>query len=156
MNLFSIILINLLIKWHLSWNNQLQILFFFFFVYRPTRKFFTYLETSPLPVKGSNFYLCSALMAVEQWGFFNVPHPLRHGPTVYNGYLRGPVTLTCVVERLAVELSYLFLRLRSIATGDQIPISSMQGERSTSTPPRRSDFIKKQNVGWWNAYICFN
>ena len=32
------------------------------------------------------FDLCSALMAIEQWGFFNVPNPLRHGPTVY--YLR--------------------------------------------------------------------
>ena len=34
-----------------------------------------------------------------------MPHPLRHGPTVYNGHLRGPVTLTPVAERLAVELS---------------------------------------------------
>ena len=34
-------------------------------------------------------------------GFF----PLRHGPTVYNNHLRGPVTLTRVAERLAVELS---------------------------------------------------
>ena len=42
---------------------------------------------------------------IEQWGFFNVPHRLRHGPTVYNGHLRGPVTLTPVAERLAVELS---------------------------------------------------
>ena len=34
-------------------------------------------------------------MVIEQWGFFNVPHPLRHGPTVYNGHLRWPMTLTC-------------------------------------------------------------
>ena len=34
-----------------------------------------------------------------------MPHPLRHGPTVYNGHLRGPLTLTPVAERLAVELS---------------------------------------------------
>ena len=53
----------------------------------------------------ANFDLCSALMAIEQWGFFNVPHPLRHGPTVYNVHLRGPVTLTPNAERLAVELS---------------------------------------------------
>ena len=32
-------------------------------------------------------------------------HPLRHRPTVYNGHLRGPVTLTPNAERLAVELS---------------------------------------------------
>ena len=30
---------------------------------------------------------------------------LRHGPTVYNGHFRGPVTLTPVAERLAVEMS---------------------------------------------------
>ena len=34
-----------------------------------------------------------------------MPHLLRHGPTVYNGHLRGPVTLAPVAERLAVELS---------------------------------------------------
>ena len=22
-------------------------------------------------------------MAIEQWGFFNVPHPLQHVPTIY-------------------------------------------------------------------------
>ena len=34
-----------------------------------------------------------------------MPHPLRYGPTVYNGHLRGPLTLTPVAERLAVKLS---------------------------------------------------
>ena len=60
------------------------------------------METSPLPVKDCK---CSALMAIEQWGLFNAPHPPRHGPTIYNGHLRGPVTLTLVAERTAVELS---------------------------------------------------
>ena len=37
----------------------------------------------------TNFDICSALMAIEQWGFFiNVPHVLWHGPTLYNGNLR--------------------------------------------------------------------
>ena len=53
----------------------------------------------------ANFDLCSALMAIEQWVFFGVPHLLWHGASVYNGYLRGPVTLTTFAERLAVELS---------------------------------------------------
>ena len=57
----------------------------------------------------ANFDLCSALVAIEQWGFFNVPHLLRHWPTFYNGHLRGPVTLAPVTERLAVELSLPFL-----------------------------------------------
>ena len=48
----------------------------------------------------SIFDLNSALMTIEQLGFFNVPHLLRHGSTVYSGHLRGPVT-----ESMAVELS---------------------------------------------------
>ena len=40
-----------------------------------------------------NFYLCSALIAFEQWGFFSVPHLLWHEASLYNGHLRGPVTL---------------------------------------------------------------
>ena len=38
--------------------------------------------------------LFSTLMAIEQWGFFNVPHLLWHGPTLYNDHLRCSVTLT--------------------------------------------------------------
>ena len=53
----------------------------------------------------ANFDYCSALMIIKQWRFFNVPHPLRHGPTVFNNHLRGPVTLTPFAKRLAVELS---------------------------------------------------
>ena len=80
-----------------------------FGVYRPTREFFTQMETSPLPVKcckpwptpGTQF-------ATEQWVLPNVPHLLRHGPTVHNSPLRGSVTPTSVAERLAVELSLPF------------------------------------------------
>ena len=42
----------------------------------------------------ANFDLCWALMAIEQWGFFSVPHLLWHGASVYNGHLQGPVTLS--------------------------------------------------------------
>ena len=55
--------------------------------------------------RATNFDLISVLMVIEQWGFFNVPHLLWHKPTLYNCHLRGPVTLTPVAERLAVELS---------------------------------------------------
>ena len=55
--------------------------------------------------RASNFDLYSALMTIEQWGFFSVPHLLRHGASIYNGHLREPVTLTPIAERLAVELS---------------------------------------------------
>ena len=68
------------------WKFSSDMFFVLFGVYRPTREFCTHLETSPLQIKGCNFDLCSTLTAIEQWGSFNVPHPLRHGPTVYNGH----------------------------------------------------------------------
>ena len=52
--------------------------------------------------RASNFDLCSALMAIEPTVFFSLPHLLRHWISVYNGHLRGPMTLTPVAERLAV------------------------------------------------------
>ena len=55
--------------------------------------------------RAANFDLCSTLMAIEQWGFFSVSHLLWHGASVYNDYLQGPVTLTPVAERSALELS---------------------------------------------------
>ena len=106
----------------------------FFF---PTREFFSHLEISPLPLKDCKFYLCSALMTFELWGNFSMPHLLWHGPTLYNGHLRGPVTLTTVVERLAVEVSLTCFNRQAVPTGDRTPISRMRGERSNSRPPRQ-------------------
>ena len=44
---------------------------------------------------------------IETWGFFSVPHLLLLGASAYNGFLRGPVTLTTTgfSERLALELA---------------------------------------------------
>ena len=57
--------------------------------------------------KDANFDLFSALMAIEQWGFFSVPHLLWHRASVYFKivYLRGLMTLTPIAELLTVELS---------------------------------------------------
>ena len=55
--------------------------------------------------RAAKFDLCSTLMAIEQWGFFSGSHLLWHGASVYNGHLRGPVTLTLLAEGLVVELS---------------------------------------------------
>ena len=89
------------------------------------------METSPLPVKGCKFWPMLGIHGYWAVMVLNVPHLLRHGPTVYN--LRGPVTLTPVAERLAVSLSLPVFT--TVATGDRTPISGMRGERSTSTPP---------------------
>ena len=47
--------------------------------------------------------------------------------SVYNGHLRGPVTLKSTAERLAVELSLSYLRLRSLAPGIRTPILPLAG-----------------------------
>ena len=64
----------------------------------------THIESSPLSENAANDDLCLALMSIELWGFFSVPRLLWHGTSVFNGHLRGPVTLT-PAERLAMVLS---------------------------------------------------
>ena len=59
-----------------------------------------------------------------------MPHILLHGSFVYNGYLRGPVIVAPVADRLEVEL--LLTVLTTVATGDRTPIYRMLVERSTS------------------------
>ena len=54
--------------------------------------------------RAANFDLCSARVAIEQWVFFSVPHLLWHGASVYNGHLKGQLTLTPIAECVAVEL----------------------------------------------------
>ena len=71
--------------------------------------------------RAANFDLCFAHMVIEKWGFYSVPHLLRHGASIYNGHLRGPVTLTPISKRLAVELLLpCFFQLSSVAAGIQI------------------------------------
>ena len=55
--------------------------------------------------------------------------------SVFNGHLRGPVTLTPVAERLSVELSLPFLRLSCVAAGIRTP--NLRGERSNPLRHRR-------------------
>ena len=52
--------------------------------------------------RAANFDLCSASWPLK---FFSVSQLLWHGASVYNGHIRGHVTLTPMAERLAVELS---------------------------------------------------
>ena len=77
----------------------------FEWIWSPTRECFTHLETPPLPEMVENFYLSSANMAIEHWGFLILPHLLWHGTSIYNGLFREPVTLTPIAERLPVEMS---------------------------------------------------
>ena len=87
--------------------------------------------------RAANFLLCSALMDLEQWGFFSVPHLLWHGASV-NGRLRGPVTntfcwafssgavTTCLHD---LGLSWLIF---------EHPTFRLRGERSSPVRHRRN------------------
>ena len=80
--------------------------------------------------RATNFDLCSALMVIERWGFFSVPHLLwREGIHLLWSSPRMHDTLTFC---RAVGV-FLFLRLRSVATGDRTPIYRTRNERSTAT-----------------------
>ena len=60
-----------------------------FVVYRPTRGFSLIWKCHHCRWWAATFYLCSALGAIEQWGFFSVPHVLWHGSSVYNGVCKN-------------------------------------------------------------------
>ena len=73
------------------------------------RIFHLYGDVTIAPEDLQKFDICSAFMAIEQWGFLCEPHLLWHGASVYNGDLQGPVTLTPIAERLAVSLPVLMI-----------------------------------------------
>ena len=88
----------------------------------------------------ANFDICSAPMAIdhEQWEFLSLPHLLWHGASFYNGYLRGPVTLTPIAERLTVELSLPVFMTWVCCSWDSITQHSACGANALpiALPPR--------------------
>ena len=92
------------------------------------REFFTHMETSPLLWRTANFVLCSALMAIEQWRFFCVPHLLWHGASFNND--RGPLTPTPIAKRLAVELPLPVFT--TVAAGIRTPNLQLTGRKLLS------------------------
>ena len=67
-----------------------------------TPESFTYLETSPLPVKDNEFL---PILGSHSEGFLTCHTYCDTDQPFYNGNIRGPVTLIPVVERLGVQLS---------------------------------------------------
>ena len=76
--------------------------------FHPTQDFSLIMSRTHYRWMAANVDLCSALTAIEQWGFFSV---LWHGASVYNGHLWGLVTITPIAERLAVEavITYFYV-----------------------------------------------
>ena len=97
----------------------------------PTREFFTYhIETSQI-LKNK---IKPMLGIYNQWAvsFLNVPHLLWHGPTLYNGHLRGIFTHTPFAERLAVELSLPVLTTYVCPDRESNPDLPYASKRSTN------------------------
>ena len=85
-------------------KTQINLFVCLFRVFRSTWEFYTYFETSPLPMKAIGFWPMLGTCGHWAWVFFSVSHILWHGKSFYNG-LRGLMTLIPFCERFAVELS---------------------------------------------------
>ena len=131
-------------------------LVFLFWSFSSASRIFTHLETSPLPSEDRKF----TPMLGTYWPLSSeCPRLLWHGGSVYNGHLRGPVTLTPCAERLAVELSLPVFGLSWLRF--EHPLFRLLAGRTllpTAPPPRRSTGKKrkcavKRNACRWNV-IC--
>ena len=71
----------------------------------------------------------SVLMAIKQRGVLSVPYLLWDGPNLYNGNLQGSATL----KPWQWSCHYLFIRRRSVPTGDRTKISRLR--RQTDAIP---------------------
>ena len=105
-----------------SWGSCLFVCLFVWGFSSHSRTFHSYGNVTNIRWRVAKFDLCSALMAIEQWGFISVPYLQWHGTFVYNGLLRGPVTLTPIMPSVwQWDCPYLFLRLSSVAAGIRTP-----------------------------------
>ena len=97
---------------HLSFN------FFYFGVFVPLEISALIWRRHHYRRRPTHFDLCSALMVIEQWGFFSVPHLLWQVASVCNGHLIEDLwhshLLTSVWQK---SFHYLFYRLKSVAVG---------------------------------------
>ena len=88
------------------------------------------------------FDLYSALMIHWAVRFFSLPHLLWQEASVFNGHLRGHVTLTPVAELLAMELSLPNFTSGLSRLGSEHPTFRVRGERSIQLSHRRGPQIQ--------------
>ena len=109
---------------------------FFFYIF--------HMETSPLSIKGLKFLSMLGTQAMEQWGFFSVSQLLWNGASVYNGHLRGRVTLTPNAERLADERSLPVLTTSVCSSWDSnTQPSAFEGNALTDCAATTHHSLKK-------------
>ena len=102
--------------------------------------------------RAANFYLFSALMAIEQWRFFSVPHLLWHGASVYNGHIRGPVTLTYCRAFSSGAVTSCFYDLGLSRLGFENPTFRLRGQRSNPVRHRRDETMEILHIKYWYMY----
>ena len=81
--------------------------------------------------KDANFDLCSALMAIEQWGFFSVSHLLWHGTFGIMVISEDPWHSHLMPSVWQWSYHYFFLRLRSVPNGILTPNLPLAGRTLT-------------------------
>ena len=90
--------------------------------------------------RAANFDLCSALMAIEQWGFFSVLHLLWHGASVYDGHLRGPVTLAIFPS--VKQWSRIGWNMQPIKKDESVETCRVRGRIGRDMPSERTNRSK--------------
>ena len=101
--------LSLRLRWDKSESRRGYFFVCLFGIYRPTREFSLTRRRHHYWWRAANFNLCSALIAIEQWGFFSVQHLLWHKASVYNCHFWGPVTLTPCQSCIMLILYYFNL-----------------------------------------------
>ena len=103
---------------------NLRILFAWFEFIVPLENFSLIWRRHHYRWRAANFDLCSELMAIEQWGFFSVPHLLWHGSSIIMVIFEGPWHSHLLPSVWQWSCHYLFLRLGSVAAGNRIQPSA--------------------------------
>ena len=119
----------------------------------PTREFDTHMEISTLSVKGYIYW--PILIAIEQWGFFNVPHHCDTGQPFNILISEDPWHSHLSFSVLQRSCQILFQRPRFVPTGDRTTISRMRGERSTSTAQRVFYVNELQHTQLLVLILCY-
>ena len=95
--------------------------------------------------KAADFDLCSALMAIEQWGIFSLPYLMGHGTSVYNGHLAPRTRDTCTYCRAfsSGDVPTGIYDLDLSRLGFEHATFRMRGERTNRQRLFRGDIVLK-------------
>ena len=93
--------------------------------------------------RAANFDLYSALMAIQQWGFFSVPYLLWQVTSACNGHSEDLLHSHLLSRVWQWSCHCLFLRPRSFAAGIR---TANHPIKPTVPPPRLDDWLSSTNI----------